>query len=54
MNLTEDGCVFAIRTGYDRHACLNGMTRGGYFYPASGVLEVYEEDDTDKHGGRDV
>ena len=52
LNVTDDGCVFAIRTGYERHAYLNGMTRGGGFYPASGVLEIYEEEDTAEHGGR--
>ena len=36
-------CAFAIRTGYERHAYLNGMTRGGRFYPATGVLEIYED-----------
>ena len=41
----NEGCAFAIRTGYERHAYLNGMTRGGGFYPATGVLEVIEDDD---------
>lgn len=43
INITSDGCAFAIRTGYQRHACLNGMTRGGGFYPATGVMEIYED-----------
>lgn len=29
INVTANGCAFTIRTGYERHACLNGMTRGG-------------------------
>lgn len=29
INTTPDGYAFAIRTGYERHAYLNGMTRGG-------------------------
>lgn len=44
LNTTSEGCAFALRTGYERHAYLNGMTRGGKFYPATGVLEVYEEE----------
>ena len=52
INVTAEGRAFTIRTGYERHAYLNGMTRGGGFYPATGVLEVYDEEDTDKHGGR--
>lgn len=43
MNVTDEGCAFTIRTGYERHAYLNGMTRGGGFYPATGVLEIYED-----------
>lgn len=43
INITNEGCAFTIRTGYERHAYLNGMTRGGGFYPATGVLEIYEE-----------
>lgn len=31
INTTPDGCAFTIRTGYERHAYLNGMTRGGDF-----------------------
>lgn len=42
INVT-DGYAFTIRTGYERHAYLNGMTRGGGFYPATGVLEIYED-----------
>ena len=45
INVTDDGCAFALRTGYERHAYLNGMTRGGGFYPATGVLEIYESMD---------
>ena len=41
--MTPQGCAFAIRTGYERHAYLNGMTRGGGFYPATGVIELVEE-----------
>jgi len=40
-----EGCAFAIRTGYERHAYLNGMTRGGGFFPATGVLEIIEDED---------
>ena len=29
LNVTNEGCAFTIRTGYERHAYLNGMTRGG-------------------------
>ena len=43
INTTPDGCAFTIRTGYERHAYLNGMTRGGGFYPATGVLEITEK-----------
>lgn len=53
INVTDEGCAFALRTGYERHAYLNGMTRGGGFYPATGVLETYEDtEDTssDKEG----
>lgn len=49
INVTDNECAFAIRTGYERHAYLNGMTRGGGFYPASGVLEIYEDDDSYEH-----
>ena len=38
INVTDDEYAFTIRTGYERHAYLNGMTRGGGFYPATGVL----------------
>ena len=40
LNISSDGCAFTIRTGYERQAYLNGMTRGGGFYPATGVLEI--------------
>jgi len=50
-NTTADGCAFAIRYGYERHAYFNGMTRGGKFYPATGVLEIYE-DSGDMEDGR--
>jgi hypothetical protein len=43
FNITPRGFAFAIRTGYERHAYLNGMTRGGGFYPATGVVELIEE-----------
>ena len=51
INTTSEECAFAIRTGYERHAYLNGMTRGGRFYPATGVLYVIEdeEDTTAEH-----
>lgn len=49
INVTDEGCAFTIRTGYERHAYLNGMTRGGGFYPATGVFEIYEEDNTAEH-----
>lgn len=29
INTVSGICAFAIRTGYERHAYLNGMTRGG-------------------------
>ena len=45
INTTPEGYAFAIRTGYERHAYLNGMTRGGGFYPATGVMEVIEDED---------
>lgn len=45
LNVTDEGCAFTIRSGYEHHAYLNGMTRGGGFYPASGVIEIYEEED---------
>lgn len=45
INTTVNGCAFTIRTGYERHAYLNGMTRGGKFYPATGVLELIEDEE---------
>lgn len=53
INVTSDGCTFTIRTGYERHAYLNGMTRGGGFYPATGILEIYgdTEDKTSDEKG---
>lgn len=47
INVTSEGCAFTIRTGYERHAYLNGMTRGGGFYPATGILEIYEDNGID-------
>ena len=52
INVTDEGYAFTIRTGYERHAYLNGMTRGGGFYPATGVLEIYEEDNPIEHDKR--
>ena len=52
INITSDGCAFAIRTGYERHAYLNGM--GGGFYPATGVMEIYETDSIEHGQGRDL
>lgn len=52
LNVTDEGCAFAIRTGYEGHAYLNGMTRGGGFYPASGVLEIYEDNKRDNKANR--
>lgn len=50
INVTDEGCAFTIRTGYERHAYLNGMTRGGGFYPATGVLEVTDGKTEDTAG----
>ena len=33
INTVSGICAFAIRTGYERHAYLNGMTRGGAVLP---------------------
>ena len=45
-NTTAEGLAFTVRTGYERHAYFNGMTRGGKFYPATGVLELIEDGDS--------
>lgn len=44
INITADGCAFALRARYADAACLKGLTGGGGYYPCTGVIEVYEQD----------
>ena len=43
INTTPDGCSFTIVTRYEGRAYLKSMTSGGGYYPATGVLEIYED-----------
>ncbi len=44
-NLTADGCACAIVARYEgRAAYVKGLTSGMKFYPATGVLEVIEDE----------
>lgn len=47
LNTTPDGCAFTIVTRYEARCYLECMTRGGSYYPATGVIEIYGEDNTD-------
>lgn len=44
LNTTPDGCAFTIVTRYEARCYLECMTRGGSYYPATGVLEIDEAD----------
>ena len=49
-NVTADGCACTIVSRYEgRAAYVKGLTSGMKFYPATGVIEVYEED-SDQYG----
>lgn len=56
LNVTVDGCAYAIKASYFKNASLTTLTSGGAHYPCSGVLEIYEyEENSDKHDrGRDM
>lgn len=45
INVTSEGCAFTLRAKYEAHVYFNGMTRGGGFYPATGVMEVWDDED---------
>ena len=47
LNVTDEGCAFAIVTRYEGRAYLKSMTSGGGYYPATGVLEVVDDEDMD-------
>ena len=48
INTSADGLAFAITTR-TWAVCISHLTRGGGHYPSTGVLEIYEENETDKH-----
>ena len=43
INVTDEGCAFAIVTRYEARAYLKGLTGGGGYYPATGVLEILSD-----------
>lgn len=43
INTTCDGCAFTIVGRYEGRAYIQYMTQGGGNYPATGVLEIWEE-----------
>ena len=48
INTTADGLAFALTTRMPLQAGLTNLTGGGGHYPATGVMEIYEEEDADK------
>lgn len=42
INVTNDGCAYAIKASYFKNASLTTLTGGGGHYPCTGVLETYE------------
>ena len=38
-----EGCAFTIVARYEGRANLKCMTSGAGYYPATGVIEIYEE-----------
>ena len=50
INVTNDGCVYAVKASYFKNASLTTLANGGGHFPCSGVMEVYEEEEYD---GRD-
>lgn len=44
INVTSEGCAFTIRARYDG-ACLKSLTGGGGYYPNTGVMEVWDDED---------
>lgn len=44
INKTKNGCAYAIRARYSG-AGITQLTQGGGHFPATGVLEIYEEAD---------
>lgn len=44
LNTTPDGCAFTIVTRYEARCYLECMTRGGSYYPATGVIEIEEDE----------
>ena len=40
INITRDGCAFAVKASYFKNAALTTLTGGGGHYPVTGVLEV--------------
>lgn len=48
LNMTADGCAYAIKASYFKNASLTTLTGGGAHYPCSGLLEVNsDEEDSD-------
>lgn len=48
INTTADGCAFTIVTRYEGRAYLKSMTRGGGYYPCTGVIEIHYGRENDK------
>lgn len=53
INTTADGTAFTVTTRIAAAGFFN-ITGGGSHYPSTGVIEVYEDDNSDQYRGRDV
>lgn len=41
IDITADGCAFALRCGYSHDVYMENVGKGGEHYPATSVIEVY-------------
>ena len=48
INTTVDGCAFTITTRMPLQAGLTNLIGGGGHYPTTGVIEIHEDDKTNK------
>lgn len=55
INVTGDGCAYAIKASYFKNAAITTLTQGGAHYPCTGVFEIHDDkDSSDKHSGRSL
>lgn len=49
INVTPEGNAYGIKASYFKNAAITTLTGGGGHFPCTGVIEIYEENGSDKH-----